>query len=202
VTEPDRPPIRLLFVDDEEDFVEYMSARLRRHHLDVAGFTSAREALNQTEGRTFDVGLLDLKMPEMDGVELLRHLKDRDPDMQVIILTGHGSIESAFETGKMSAYEYLLKPCDFDALVLSISNAYAKRIKKLQTEKSKKVDSLMQRALGMSPLDLLHELKKINDGVSKSMLATTFAEEGEHETAREFLDDDDRDAAGPDDETR
>jgi DNA-binding NtrC family response regulator len=180
----------LLLVDDEEDFVEFMSARLRRHKLEVAGYTNAQQALVETEGSTFDVGLLDLKMPEMDGVELLQRLKARDPDMEMIILTGHGSIESAFAAGKMSAYEYLLKPCDFDGLVRSISNAYAKRIKRLQADKAKGVDSLMKRALGMSPLDLLNELKKINDGVSKSLLATTFAEEGDHETAQRILDDD------------
>jgi DNA-binding NtrC family response regulator len=190
VSDPANQPIRLLFVDDEKDFVEFMSIRLRRHDLDVAGYTNARRALEETEGRTFDVGLLDLKMPEMDGVALLRRLKERDPDMQVIILTGHGSIESAFAAGKMSAYDYLLKPCDFDELVRSISNAYAKRIKRLQAEKTKRVDSVMKRALGMSPLDLLNELKKVNDSLSMGMLATSFAEEGDHDTARQILEND------------
>jgi two-component system NtrC family response regulator/two-component system response regulator AtoC len=156
-------PIKLLFVDDEEDFVHFMSERLRRHDLEVAGFTSAKQALEETEGRTFDVGLLDLKMPEMDGVELMRRLKDRDPHLEFIVLTGHGSIESAFQTGQMAAYEYLLKPCDFNALVRSITNAYARRIKQLQNEKATRVDELMNKALNMSPMDLLNELKKIND---------------------------------------
>lgn len=70
-------------------------------------------------------------MPEMDGEKLLNRLKQRDLGMELIILTGHGSIESAFRTARRGAYECLLKPCDFDCLVSSINNAYAKRIKTL-----------------------------------------------------------------------
>jgi DNA-binding NtrC family response regulator len=180
-------PIKLLFVDDEEDFVEYMSMRLRRHDLDVEGYTNPKKALKETKGRTFDVALLDLKMPEMDGEDVMRELKKRDPHLQFIILTGHGSIESAFRTGQMGGHEYLLKPCDFDGLVRSITNAYAKRIKALQAEMAPQVDNLMMKALGMSPLGLLKELKKINDGLTDTMVASTFAESGEYETARDLI---------------
>ncbi len=190
--------IKLLFVDDEPDFVDFMTRRLRRHDLEVAAYTDAVEALRETEGRTFDVGLLDLKMPQMDGMELQRRLKERDPRMEIIILTGHGSIETAFESGRLAAYEYLLKPCDFDQLVRAITNAYAKRIKALQGEKAQHVDSLMKRALSLSPLDLLKELKKINDSVGQSMAASAFAESGEYETARELTGRPDRpDDAAP-----
>jgi DNA-binding NtrC family response regulator len=194
--------IQLLFVDDEADFLEFMSMRLRRHDLDVAAFTSGVTALAETEGRQFDVGLLDLKMPEMDGMELLRRLKERDPRMEIIILTGHGSIESAFESGRRDAYEYLLKPCDFDGLVRGISTAYAKRIRALQADKAQRVDSLMKRALSFSPLDLLAELKKVNDSVGRSLTAGTFAESGEHETAREILEGESAPGERPDDPDR
>ena len=109
--------IRLLFVDDEEEFVNYMTKRLTRHEFEVHAYTNPVQALEKTQGQSYDVGLLDLKMPEMDGEELLNRLKERDPTIEIIILTGHGSIESAFRTSKNGAYEYLNKPCDFDVLL-------------------------------------------------------------------------------------
>ena len=156
--------IQLLFVDDEEDFVTYMTKRLERHEIEVHAYTNPVVALEKTAGKRFDVGLLDLKMPEMDGEELLDRLKGRDPTIEIIILTGHGSIESAFRSAKVGAYEYLLKPCDFDGLVKSINNAYAKRIKAASEEKARQVDELMMHASGISPLDLLQRLKQINEG--------------------------------------
>jgi DNA-binding NtrC family response regulator len=181
--------IQLLFVDDEEEFVNYMTKRLERHDFDVHPYTNPVQALEKTKGHSFDVGLLDLKMPEMDGEELLNRLKERDPGIEIIILTGHGSIESAFRSAKVGAYEYLLKPCDFDDLVKSINTAYSKRIKAVSKEKARQVDELMQRAGGMSPLDLLRRLKKINEGVEKSMSAAALAEGGDLDAAREFMDE-------------
>jgi DNA-binding NtrC family response regulator len=179
--------IKLLFVDDEEDFVSYMTKRLTRHDFEVHAYTNPVQALSQTEGQSYDVGLLDLKMPDMDGEELLNRLKERDPGMEIIILTGHGSIESAFRSAKVGAYEYLLKPCDFDGLVCSINNAYAKRIKALGGEKARQVDDLMERAGGMAPLTLLKQLKNIHRGVEKFMTAAALAEGGDPEAAREFM---------------
>ena len=179
--------IRLLFVDDEEEFVTYMTKRLQRHDLDVHAYNNPVRALKETEGQTFDVGLLDLKMPEMNGEELLRRLKQRDSKMEIIILTGHGHVESAFRSAKAGAYEYLLKPCDFDGLVASINNAYAKHIKALSGEKAGQVDDLMKGAGGMSPLALLRKLKKLHDGAENSMAAAAMAEGGDSDSAREML---------------
>ena len=180
--------IRLLFVDDEDDFLEYMTKRLVRHDLEVVSFNHPVRAIEQTEGQTFDVGLLDLKMPEVDGEELLRRLKERDPLMEIIILTGHGSIPSAFRASQEGAYEYLLKPCDFDGLVKSICSAYAKRIKALHEDQSKQVDNLLMRALSKSPLDLLRDLKKIHDSAGTSMAAAAMAEGGDFASARKIMD--------------
>jgi two-component system response regulator RegA len=153
--------IRLMFVDDEEDFVDYMTKHLERNNLEVRAFSSPVRALKETGGQTFDVGILDLKMPGMNGEELLKKLKERDPGMEIIILTGHGSIESAFQTSKDGAYEYLNKPCDFDVLLSAINNAYAKRIKNLNREQSERVNELMKSAGSLSPLGLLKRLKRI-----------------------------------------
>jgi len=168
--------IQLLLVDDEEEFVNYMTKRLERHDFEVHAYTHPVEALEKTRGRSHDVGLLDLKMPEMDGEELLNRLKERDPTIEIIILTGHGSIESAFRSAKVGAYEYLLKPCDFDDLVKSINTAYSKRIKAVGKEQAKEVEELMSHAGGMSPLDLLRRLKGIHRGTSTT--AATPAEGG------------------------
>ena len=120
--------IRLLFVDDENDFVKYMTKRLKRHEIDVHAYTDPLKALQQTEGQHFDVGLLDLKMPKMDGEQLLNRLKERDPAIEIILLTGHGSVKSAFRSAQVGAYEYLLKPCEFVDLIRSINKAYAKQL--------------------------------------------------------------------------
>jgi DNA-binding NtrC family response regulator len=179
--------IQILFVDDEEEFVNYMKKRLERHEFQVHAYTNPVEALEKSKGQTYDVGLLDLKMPEMDGEELLNRLKERDPGIEIIILTGHGSIESAFRSAKEGAYEYLLKPCDFDSLVSSINNAYAKRIKSLSAEKARHVDELMQRSGGMKPLTLLKRLKRIRDGLETFVTAAGLAD-GDPEVAREFME--------------
>ncbi len=179
--------IQILFVDDEEEFVNYMKKRLERHDLQVHAFTNPVEALEKTKGRSFDVGLLDLKMPEMGGEELLNRLKTRDPDMEAIILTGHGSIESAFRSAKEGAYQYLLKPCDFDDLVTSINNAYARRIRALGDSKATQVDDLMKQADGMPPLTLLKNLKKVFDGVEAFMAAAAMAEGGDHDAAGDLM---------------
>ncbi len=154
--------IRLLFVDDEQDFVDFMVLRLRKQGFDVSAFTDPLKALEETEGKTFDVGLLDLKMPGMDGEELLRRLKERTPRMEIIILTGHGGIESAFRTGQLKAYEYLLKPCDYGELTAAINRAFARRIKAVQELKAERVDDLMKRAMYFSPQSLLEELRKLD----------------------------------------
>ena len=94
--------IRLLFVDDEDEFVKYMTKRLTRHEIEVHAYTNPVQALEETAGQSYDVGLLDLKMPKMDGEELLNRLKERDPTIEIIILTGHGSIQIGlpFGTGR------------------------------------------------------------------------------------------------------
>jgi len=178
--------IQLLLVDDEEEFVHYMAKRLERHDVEVHAYTHPVEALEKTTGRSFDVALLDLKMPEMDGEEVLNRLKERDPTIEIIILTGHGSIESAFRSAKEGAFEYLLKPCDFDDLVKSINTAFSKRLKALGKEEAKQVEELMSHAGGLSPLDLLRRLRAIRSGKGKSIAAATPPQDSAFETFDEL----------------
>jgi DNA-binding NtrC family response regulator len=179
-------PIRLLFVDDEADFLGYMTKRLQRHDLEVMAYVDPIEALEKTAGQTFDVALLDLKMPGIDGEELLCRLKDRDPLVEIIILTGHGSIESAFRTSREGAYQYLLKPCDFDELVTSICNAYANRIKALHEHRAEEVDNILMRILKTSPLDALRQLKSLGDEIKQNLSASAMAEGGDFDSAKDM----------------
>ena len=121
--------IKLLFVDDEEKFLNGMTQRLKLRDLVVHSFNNGPDALKAAKSETYDVALLDLKMPEMDGEELLKKLKQMMPAMEVIILTGHGSEDSAVRTFREGAYEYLMKPCELDELMSAITRAYAKRLK-------------------------------------------------------------------------
>jgi DNA-binding NtrC family response regulator len=154
--------IRLLFVDDEEKFLEATTKRLEVRNIDVASFSNGADALEATKSQTFDVALIDLKMPGMDGEELLKKIKQLHPKMEVVILTGHGSIDSAKRVTREGAYEFLQKPCELDDLISVLSQAYAKRIMARKALKTSKVEALLKKATGYSPLALLEELRKID----------------------------------------
>ncbi len=154
--------IRLLFVDDEEKFLEATAKRLRVRNIDVQAFTRGADALEATKNQKFDVALLDLKMPGMDGEELLHKIKEMHPRMEVVILTGHGSIDSAKRLTRDGAYEYLQKPCELDELISVLSQAYARRIVSAKESKARRVQELLDKATGYSPIALLEELRKID----------------------------------------
>ena len=123
----DSDPVRLLLVDDEKDFVNILSKRIKRRNIDVAKAFSGAEAIQALRGQEFDVAVLDLKMEDMDGIEVLKMLKIMDPKLAVIMLTGHGSAEAAEQGIKMGAFDYLTKPCGLEELLEKIMEAYAHR---------------------------------------------------------------------------
>jgi DNA-binding NtrC family response regulator len=153
--------IRLLFVDDEEKFLRAMTKRLETRGLEVHAFPSGAEALDAAEKTAFDVALVDLKMPGMDGEELLARLKQQHPLVEVVILTGHGSVSSAVRATQAGAYEYLQKPCELDDVLTVITKAYAKHVAAQDTVEQAEVDRLMKKAVGMGPVALLEELRKL-----------------------------------------
>jgi len=120
-------PLRLLLVDDEKDFVNILAKRIRRRNIDVAKAYSGAEAIQALRDRQFDVAVLDLKMEDMDGIEVLKILKIMDPRLAVIMLTGHGSAEAAEQGIKMGAFDYLSKPYELESLMEKIMEAYAHR---------------------------------------------------------------------------
>jgi DNA-binding response OmpR family regulator len=113
-------PIRLLLVDDEAGFVEVLSKRLGRRDIDVVGALSGSEAIRTLRREDFDVAVVDLKMMDMDGIEVLKIFKKMAPELPVLMLTGHGSELAAREGMAFGAKDYLMKPCDLDTLVAKI----------------------------------------------------------------------------------
>jgi DNA-binding NtrC family response regulator len=115
--------IKLLIVDDERAFVDVLSNRLARRNVDVTKAYNGSEAIQSVRKNDFDVAVLDLKMEDMDGIEVLKIFKKMLPSMAVIMLTGHGS-ERAARTGlQEGAFDYLTKPCQFEELLSKIGEA-------------------------------------------------------------------------------
>jgi DNA-binding NtrC family response regulator len=115
---------KVLLVDDEEAFVATLGKRLRKRGLLCEEAHSGADALSRLESvRGIDVVVLDVKMPEMDGLEALKEVKRLHPIVEVIMLTGHATIESAIEGMKFGAFDYLMKPCDIEDLVAKVGEA-------------------------------------------------------------------------------
>ena len=118
-----RIPTRVLLVDDEEDFVEMLSLRLQEAGEKVSAAYSGEECLDALAKTHIDVVVLDIKMPGMDGMETLVEIKKRFPLVEVIMLTGHGSAETAVEGMKLGAFDYLMKPAEFEELTSKLQRA-------------------------------------------------------------------------------
>lgn len=155
--------IKLLFVDDEEKFLKGMTQRLKLRDLEVHSFNNGADALDSVKKETYDVALIDLKMPEMDGEELLKKLKQVNPALEVVILTGHGSEDSAVRTFREGAYEYLMKPCELDELISAISRAFAKRVKAKSQALKEKANAIIAASKGYTPRELLQMLQDLDE---------------------------------------
>ncbi len=124
--------IRVLLVDDEEDFRESLAAELKRKNFVPACTDSAANAIHWLEENDTDVALLDIRMPQIDGIELLKRIKQISPDTEVIILTGYGTLDNAVEAMKAGACDFLRKPCRLQEVEVAIKNAFEKKILKKQ----------------------------------------------------------------------
>ena len=119
---------RILVVDDETDFLETIVNRLNKRKLDTKGVTSGEAALDVLKEELYDVVLLDIKMPGgMDGIETLREIKRIQPLVEVLLLTGHASVETSIEGMKQGAFDYLLKPMKFEDLLTKMAQAFEKK---------------------------------------------------------------------------
>ena len=120
--------IRVLLVDDEQSFVETMQKRLTVRQLDVRIAHSGAAALEELEEDSVDVVVLDVKMPGMDGIDVIRAIKEKHPMVEVILLTGHASIEVSLEGMALGAFDYLLKPVGIDELMYKIEDAHKRKL--------------------------------------------------------------------------
>ena len=136
---------RVLVVDDEKDFVEATVKRLGKRGIDTEGVLSGEQALELMKEKRFDVVLLDIKMPGgMDGIETLREMKKIAPLTEVILLTGHASVESSIEGLKLGAFDYLLKPMKLEDLITKLAEAFEKKDKQDQKIRSAKIKELLR----------------------------------------------------------
>jgi DNA-binding NtrC family response regulator len=122
--------MKLLFIDDEQTFLKYIAKRLMLEGFEVKTTFSGEEGVAAAAQEVFDVAVVDLQMPGIDGIEVQRRLKDLQPDLPCIVLTGHGSVENALESGKYNAFKFLSKPVDMDTLIETIQAAHDLRRKK------------------------------------------------------------------------
>ncbi len=118
---------RVLIVDDELDFLETIVKRLKRRKVDATGIDSGTRALDLLEKEHFDVVILDVRMPGMDGIETLKEIKRKRPLLEVIMLTGHASVESGVQGMQYGAFDYVMKPADIDDLLEKIQGAYERK---------------------------------------------------------------------------
>lgn len=150
--------LRLLLVDDEKEFVETLANRLRIRDLEASIALNGEEALSAVEQEEPDVIVLDVKMPGIDGIEVLRRVREAYPNVEVIILTGHGSEKDEETARSLGAFDYMRKPADLDTLVPRIHHAFEQKMKKLE----------------------------------KMSMAVAFAEAGEFDTARQIMEEEEK----------
>ncbi len=141
---------KILLVDDEVVFTTNMSRLLDNRGYRSTAVNSGAEAIRELEDKDFDVVVLDLKMPGMDGLATLKEIKKLGLFVQTLILTGHGSIDSALEAVKLGAYDYLTKPCEIDELVDKIEGAWDKKDDLQKKDMQEKVQKVIE-----SPKDAL-----------------------------------------------
>jgi DNA-binding NtrC family response regulator len=133
---------KILLIDDEQDFLTVMSERMEARKMKVSTASSAKEGLEKVAAGSFDAVILDLAMPGMDGIETLRILKEKNPDLAVILLTGHATIKQGIDAMKLGALDLMEKPADINALSEKIKSAQAQKmiiVEKKNEEMIKKI---------------------------------------------------------------
>ena len=136
--------IRVLLVDDEPHFIKMLAERLSVRGFSVETAGGGPEAVERVKEEPYDAIVLDLLMPEMDGLETLKQLKEINPDLQVILLTGHGTVDKGVEAMKLGAMDFVEKPADFQELLSKIREAKDKRMLLVEKRHEERVKELMK----------------------------------------------------------
>ena len=177
---------RILLVDDEESFRQLLVKRFERKGYQVASAGNGEEALVIGKKNEFDVGLFDLKMPGMDGLELMKQLKKIQPELQVLIITGHGTIETAIQAMKLGAYDYLTKPGNLDEIEVLIEKAFEKKNLIQQNQDLK--EALLRSKLRRPIIGESERLKCVLNIIEKvAPTDSTVLIEGESGTGKELV---------------
>jgi DNA-binding NtrC family response regulator len=134
---------RVLLVDDEEQFVQPLAERLKIRNYEATTCLSGEDALKKLKNYNFDVVILDVAMPGMDGIETLREIKRIKPLTEVIMLTGHATVDSAIEGMKLGALDFLMKPCKTEELVAKIDRAYDRKAEQEERIREAKVREII-----------------------------------------------------------
>lgn len=136
---------RVLLVDDEEEFLDIMSERMRNRGMEVVTASSAKEALEKIENDLFDAIILDLMMPDMNGLETIKAIKEKKPELQVILLSGQATLEKGVEAMKLGALDVVEKPADMETLVEKIKKAESKRALIVDKKTQENVKEMLKR---------------------------------------------------------
>jgi DNA-binding NtrC family response regulator len=135
---------KVLIIDDEQEFTEALAERMTNRGMTVSTSSSAIEGLQSVEEQSFDVVVLDLQMPEMDGIETLKILKKKKPELQVILLTGHATVEKGIEAMKLGAMDLLEKPADMTTLTEKIKKAQAKKMILVEKKSEERIKEIIE----------------------------------------------------------
>jgi len=134
---------KVLLVDDEEEFTETLAERMRTRGMEVSTTNSGADALELVDEESFDVVVLDLKMPGIDGIEALKRIKRRRPNIQVVLLTGHATVEKGVEAIKEGALEFLEKPVDLASLTEAIHRAKATKMVLVEKDTEERIREIL-----------------------------------------------------------
>ncbi len=135
---------KVLLVDDEQDFLETLSNRLEMRGLKVSAVTSGEQAISEAKTQDYDAIVVDLSMPGIDGLETLKRIKADNPNAEIIMLTGHGSIQSGVEAMKLGAGDFLQKPVELSQLLDKIGEAKSKKMLVLQQQSQEELRKIIK----------------------------------------------------------
>jgi DNA-binding NtrC family response regulator len=155
--------IRLLIVDDEARFLQTLTQRLSMRDFEVTPVGDGDAAVQAARTQEFDLAIVDLKMPGLSGEQVLEILKKEHPLIEVIILTGHGSIDSAVECTRTGSYGYLQKPCGTEELLTVLKEAYQRRVQRKLALTEERMNRMLDIAVGESPLGILRRLRELEE---------------------------------------
>ena len=136
---------KILLVDDEEEFTTVLSERMMARGLDVDIANTGPSATQKVKEKSYDAIILDLAMPEMDGIETMKHLLEENPDLQVIFLTGHATLEKGIEAVKLGAVEFMEKPVDMNKLLEKVNEAKSKKVLLTEKKTEDKIKEILKK---------------------------------------------------------